>query len=236
MEVYFPTYGWIEFEPTAGESALQRPSGTEAEPGLNDAPANSDPGGPIPSAEPTFDPLFPEGGPLPEDTAAGEGTGNFGGLPWWLWAIVTPLLLIVGIWGLRRSQSFGASAFTPELSPIIYERMQRWGERLGLRATDSDTPYEHGSRLSDVLPEGRSFIQQITETYVRHRFSRHAITADANVASAGAEASVAVEGGDMLLSSWQQLHPLFWRAWLRKRLNKLTRRGANPFALKGERE
>ena len=234
VEVYFPTYGWIEFEPTAGESALQRPSGTEEETGLEGTPTASAAGGPLPSAEPTFDPLNPGTGPFPEDSTAGEDAGNFGGLPWWLWAIVTPLLLIVGAWGLRRSQSFGPSAFTPELSPIIYERMQRWGERLGLRSTDSDTPYEHGSRLSDVLPEGRSFIQQITETYVRHRFSRQVITTDATTSAVRTEGGTPLEGGEFLLSSWQQLHPLFWRAWLRKTVNKFTRRGTNPFALKGK--
>ncbi|MCB9150587.1 MAG: transglutaminase domain-containing protein [Caldilineaceae bacterium] len=29
VEVYFPTYGWIEFEPTAGESELRRPAGED---------------------------------------------------------------------------------------------------------------------------------------------------------------------------------------------------------------
>ncbi|MDQ3249031.1 MAG: DUF3488 and transglutaminase-like domain-containing protein, partial [Chloroflexota bacterium] len=148
VEVYFPDYGWVEFEPTAGESALNRPTGSEGEGGPEGTPTASAAGGAQPSAEPTFDPLNPGDTNSGENQTGGENANNFAGLPLWLWAILTPLLLIVGVWGLRRSQAFGPTAFTPELSPIIYERMQRWAERLGLRPLDSDTPYEQATRMS----------------------------------------------------------------------------------------
>jgi hypothetical protein len=138
---------------------------------------------------------------------------------------LTPLVLVLGLFGLRRSQVFGPTAFTPELPPILYERMQRWAERLGLRTRLSDTPYEQGHTFGRALPEGQPFIAEITENYVRYRFSRQASLDDQTVTAAESE------GGSRLVRSWQQLHPVLWRAWARKVVRIVLRQRDQRFSL-----
>ena len=96
VEVFFPAYGWIEFEPTAGEDPLLRPSGAEdfaepAVPGMpDDFQGDVAPQQPLPDEN--FDPGLDQ---LPEDGFFGDFAGEaVDRAPWWLWAVVTPLVLI----------------------------------------------------------------------------------------------------------------------------------------------
>ena len=135
VEVYFPQYGWIEFEPTAGESSLERPSGTE----FQDS-------GMIPGMDETFledeEFLMADGLGSEEDfpqDIAGPITG-IGGLP-----APTPLVgtsiavivltLIAGVWLMRRRMYQGPGAFTDQKASqqqIYYERLMNWTARLKL--------------------------------------------------------------------------------------------------------
>ena len=229
VEVYFPLYGWIEFEPTAGESPLSRPSGEELapeSPGFDESAGAQD-SQPVP--DPTIDVTNPDfGEDSPFDTGAEANTG-LAGLPWWLWGLLTPLLLAVGIWGLRRSPRFGATTFTPDQPLLLYERMQRWTQRLGLGGGDNETPYEQGRRIGRALPEGRSFITQIIHRYVLHRFSRPLSAA----ALYGPPAPQTLAGGEELGNAWRALEPIFWKAWFRRFYYTTIRRRTNPFRLNG---
>ncbi len=220
VEVYFPTYGWIEFEPTAGESALNRPNEAEeaaAEEGAlgaTDTVTNSVP----PSNPNSEDPLNQFGEDMPLDGFDnGANAGGVRSWPWWVWAIVTPLLIVGGIWGMRRMQLWGPTSFTPELPPILIERLHRWAERLGLRLPAHETPYEHERRLGQALPEGQPFVRPIIETYVHYRFSRQAgdpTTFSDEERQQGAE----------LGQNWQALERVFWKAWLRNLYATVFRR------------
>lgn len=220
VEVYFPLYGWIEFEPTAGESPLSRPSGEEVaqEPsGMDEPPAA---GNTEPMPEPTLDltnPDFGENSPFAPGTEANSGLA---GLPWWLWAVLTPVLLLAGIWGLRRSPRFGAPVFTPDQPLLLYERLQRWMPRLGLGVIEQETPYEQGRRIGRVLPEGRSAITQIIHRYVLHRFSRPAMSTASYRAPLPQEVAV----GEELNQAWRSLEPIFWKAWLHRLYTSRSRR------------
>jgi transglutaminase-like putative cysteine protease len=221
VEVFFPNYGWVEFEPTAGESPLDRPEGIDPNaPDSMDGAVTPSASTPITSSNSPVDPMQD---PLiePQGSALGEGTG---GGRWWVWALLTPILLVAGIWGLRRSQAFGPTTFTPELPPLLYERLQRWAERLGLHTRASETPYEQARTFSRALPDGQPFISEITDTYVRYRFGPQP-----------AEGEMPVNGattvpGQRLIEAWQQLQPMLWRAWGRKLAKVNGRR--NPFDLK----
>ncbi len=170
VEVFFPDYGWIEFEPTAGETQLNRPRGNEAtsqefpsypQPGADSASSN-------PLQEEMFDPMD-EPGVFGDEFSFGEEASALAH-SWWLWALVTPLALAVGLWVIWRTRVAGPSQFDPNLPPILYERLQRWAARLDLRPPESDTPYEQARHLSQAVPEGRASIRAITEVYVRYRF------------------------------------------------------------------
>ena len=229
VEVYFPTYGWIEFEPTASKSALIRPHDNGAQnPAQQQNKAASNPGAPDQQNQSLVNPPKPDANDLASQNATlGERAANPRDWPWWVWALLTPTLLVVGIWGLRRSQGLGSTAFTPELPPIVYERMQRWAERLGLRMASSDTPYEQARLFGRALPEGRSLIQKITEIYVHYRFSRQTIPG-----STAESTNASTEGSSVAGESWQALYPMLWRAWLRKLTNRVVGRMANPFHLR----
>jgi len=222
VEVYFPLYGWIEFEPTAGESPLSRPSGEEVtqEPAAMDEPPAA--GNNAPAPEPTLDLTnldFSENSPFAPDAAANSGLA---GLPWWLWAVLTPGLLLIGLWGLRRSPRFGSAAFTPDQPLLLYERLQRWLARLGLGIIEQETPYEQGRRIGRALPEGRSAITQIIHRYVVHRFSRPVMSPAGYSAPAPQEMAV----GEELNHAWRSLEPIFWKAWLRRLYASRIRRRA----------
>ncbi len=172
VEVFFPDYGWIEFEPTAGETQLNRPRGNEAtsqefpsypQPGADSASSN-------PLQEEMFDPMD-EPGVFGDEFSFGEEASALAH-SWWLWALVTPLALAVGLWVIWRTRVAGPSQFDPNLPPILYERLQRWATRLGLRPPESDTPYEQARHLSQAVPEGRASIRAITEVYVALSFWR----------------------------------------------------------------
>ncbi len=227
VEVYFPNYGWIEFEPTAGESILNRPSGADA--AADDAAANNSPADfpeqtepPLMEEDLPLDPGF--GGELPEDFGWGNDGGGTGAWPWWVWALLTPPLLLLGLWGLRYTPVLGATAFTTDFPSLFYDRLQHWTQRLGIRLPETETPYEQGQRLSQIFPEGRTSIRQIIHAYVLYRFR------PASLSSAGAAADG--QPTDPSLSRvWKQLEPIFWKAWLRKFYTTVIRRRSHPFAL-----
>lgn len=238
VEVYFPDYGWIEFEPTAGESSLQRPLGVE--PQLPEEREN-----PIdPGAADLNDPNFPPEGqfeepPIEIPPLPGPDSSGLSDWPWWVWVFGTPLLLIVGLLGLRFIPSFGAVAFTADLPAVLYGRLQQWTQRLGIQTRETDTPYEQGQRLSRSLPEGRNAIQQITHEYVRYRFSGQGVTHRSPSSGAREQATNRVPltshmhnaDSEQLEQSWKKLETVFWKAWLRRFYYSTIRRRSNPFAL-----
>ena len=242
VEVYFPGFGWIEFEPTAGETQLNRPTGndgseTALQPEDLDPSANSQ----FPESPQLEDQVpqnpdaqLPEDDSFTLDDAAGMTTRN-----WWFWALLTPLLLVAGLWFIRRSQVSGPSGFDAEMPPIFYERLQRWADRLGLNGPPSHTPYEQAKHLSRALPEGRTSITSITEQYVRYRFSRRALPVEIHhttIPPAPITQSISESANGTLTQEWQLLQPLLWKNWLRKLVGIRQREKDSHFALvKGER-
>ncbi len=241
VEVYFPGYGWIEFEPTAGETQLNRPSGDDgSESSL--LPEDLDPGAnSLFPQDPLMDDQMPQdpGATLPEDQSftlndAAQMTAR----NWWFWALLTPVVLGLGLWFIRRTQVNGPSGFDPELPPIFYERLQRWADRLGLSGPPSHTPYEQAQHLSRALPEGRSPITLITEQYVRYRFSRRALPVEihhTSIPPAPVTQSITESANGTLTQEWQLLQPLLWKNWMRKLVGLRSREKSSHFELvKGE--
>ncbi len=207
VEVYFPQYGWVEFEPTAGESALERPSGADLpEP-------SSIPGAPEETDPALDDTLFESGRDSFEDLPP-EFTGEFpaetGFRPTTQWYVITGLLtllaLVGGVWLLRRKPWQGPQDFDIDPASVFYERLVDWTQRLGAATQSGLTPYERSAILAQELPMGAPFIRRITEIYVQYRYAPHASAQDKTT-------------GD-LESSWQQLRPVLWRAWLDRRLGR----------------
>ncbi len=223
VEIYFPEFGWIEFEPTAGESELNRPLGEELEDSgvVPGQPEDFSEGNPFEEQFSEQDPnLSP--GDFPDDEFLPDGGVATAGRSSWVWAILTPLLLLLGsVLLLFRTRFFGPTSFTPDLPPILFERVQSWAERLGINMGAQFTPYEQAGRLSQAVPETRQYVETITDSYVRYRFSPQSTNGRYSTE----------EEQKKLTSAWDLLRPLLRNAWLRKTFAVQVRRKQNPYQL-----
>ncbi len=205
VEVYFPKYGWIEFEPTSGESILDRPSGAE----LRDS-------GLIPGMDeilPEDDEFLLDDGLNPLDNLPQDSTEPIGGISASAPTVVTSialtvLALVIGVWLLRRRMYQGPKAFMQE-PQIVYERLLHWAVRLQFAPHPALTPYERSALLVEQLPQGSPFIERITEIYVQFRYAQRPGPVQEPIAPHNVEQE--------LNDNWRQLRPVLWKAWLRRK-------------------
>lgn len=129
VEIYFPGYGWVEFEPTAGLSPIARSADEMA--------SQEWAAGPLTPLRPAY------------------AWWNVLGWPWWLWVAVVaglavgiPLcwVTVEGCWLRRLSPAAALS--------VLYGRLRRHGRRLIPSARGGDTPYEFAASLAGWV-EGR---------------------------------------------------------------------------------
>lgn len=169
VEVFFPRYGWVEFEPTAAQPAIER---------RQRRAGAAQPSGSRGGEEEDLFPWEDE-----EKYGVGEGPiegGGLGGMlarQWalwmqrhWRWVVVVAGLAFTAVAGgwlvWNRLEPRG-------LTPIerAYERMLRAGRWLGaLRDRGQRTPLELGSALAQRVPEGMAHIGGLTSLYVRYRY------------------------------------------------------------------
>ena len=122
-EIYFPSYGWVEFEPTSGLAPIDHTGQ-----GLGSAPAYEQPSG--------------------QDTEARaeEPAGRHIDVAFW----ASALLLAASVGGLVwwGVQSWQVHRMTPDaLVAYIYRRLYRQGRWFGLRGQPGETAGEFSERL-----------------------------------------------------------------------------------------
>ncbi len=168
VEIYFPGYGWVEFEPTAAQPPILRPQ-RPATP--TPTPPASPAAGPTPGApQPTptrrnllaedFDIQPGEALPLPRTPRFPVGpltAGLMGALG----------MLGVVLWLRDRHR-------LRRLSPAArdYLWMNRAARLLGIRLPASWTPMERARHLAALAPEMAETMRQIAERYTAVRFGR----------------------------------------------------------------
>ena len=161
VEVYFPGYGWVEFDPTGTVGQpVPLPSGSLG-------PSTPRPSlGPLPSRTP-----FTTGGPpdLPGDTSGpSAGIGPF---------IAIALILLVGVGALV----FAAMRRAPS-RPMHPD--QAWGSlgqlaaRFGLGPRPSQTVYEYAGALGDEVPTARVELTTIARAKVEVAYGRRDLGSD----------------------------------------------------------
>ncbi|MFN8446016.1 MAG: transglutaminaseTgpA domain-containing protein [Caldilineaceae bacterium] len=206
VEVFFPSLGWVEFEPTAAESPLTRPEKeTEVNTTLGN---NNEPKYEEGTVFPTTDPLLGNNQSLqdePQDPGVAP-TESRALLPWWAWLIITPILLLLGLRLLWQLQMGVPTAFTTDIAPILYERMQRWAERLRLPFPAHFTPFEQEKRLSQAMPQAQEPIRVVTRSFVYHQFAPQAHNHQNGN-------HVASEEEHRLLDAWRTMLPIFVKKW-----------------------
>ncbi len=197
-EIYFPRYGWIEFEPTAAEPLIARPR----PPKVIEPSKDRGESGPLGHEEDLDEDVFPEdrGGFVAAQTPRRwQAVRWLGGLT----LLVVPAALAT-LWILRERKLRGLN-----LVERVYERLCSFARRLGIEFQRHQTPYEYAAALITAVPEGQGPVQRITDLYVRERFS-------------GREVS-----GQEAREAWRSLRPILWRRWLQRKLERLQRRASS---------
>lgn len=177
-EVFFPGYGWIEFNPTPSEPPVRRASEAAAADGIgpNDDLLGL---GDIPAAGGGFG-LFP-GGPSPDDAAAGGGggeppralLGTMGAL-----AAVTALAL-AGWWAWNR----GLGGLDP--ASRVWAKTVRLASWAGVPLDPHLTPREYARMLRERL-EGLDGVEVIAGAYQRVRYSGRSLDPEEEAGVEGA--------------------------------------------------
>ena len=164
VEVYFPNYGWIHFEPTQSIPVVERP--TTATDGALTPPVPLSNAVPFGLDEELADVERADG--LLDGVGDQANRGLLADVPWWQVAIGVTLLLIAGtaIWAANRYNrgiegDVGRS----------YLRLGEWARFLGIPWRTTQTPYEQADALVAVVPQGQQSIRNLTRQYVLRLFS-----------------------------------------------------------------
>ncbi|MDQ3928986.1 MAG: transglutaminaseTgpA domain-containing protein [Chloroflexota bacterium] len=167
-EVYFPGYGWIQFEPTPSQPAASR----EIEAAQVPTPfAEAAPEPSVTAALP--DPARGLGddeiNPAPDEGGGGFfGFGGPGG-GGWLWLGFAGLAAgLAAVLLVRRKPAIAANP------GFYYSRMISMSRFLRLGPSSHQTPYEFSETLGREFPGTSGFARTISRAYVRERFSPRA--------------------------------------------------------------
>ncbi|MFN8533217.1 MAG: transglutaminase domain-containing protein [Dehalococcoidia bacterium] len=158
-EVYFPEYGWIEFEPTPSRPPIARGAGTDE----TDIASS----GPSAGATPTDieDPGFIE-----EDFGLGVGNGvvEEEGVPVLPIVMLTALLAaIAGAWYVWQRGLRGLTN-----ANLVYAKVTRLGAVAFRPQKETETPIEYGHALAGLLPGRERTVSRVMDGYTAARYSR----------------------------------------------------------------
>ncbi len=185
-EVYFPGFGWVEFEPTASQPPILRPSGEEGRE-EEERERRSGLGG-LRNGEREEDVETP-----PEEMGGEKGletapTAAFGPVLRWALMAGGAALLVYGLWRSRRSlqaplpvllergmERIGVEpppavrrwAAIATLPPVVqaYLEVNRALARLGIPPSPAETPAERCARLRARLPQAAPWVEQLLSGY-----------------------------------------------------------------------
>jgi hypothetical protein len=173
VEVFFPNYGWIPFEPTPGADLLGAFRPGPAGQGLGaTAPANpQEPD--IFCADEDGDDCFPFPGSGAQFNASGQGFAARLGRAF-------PFLLVLALLGAVAA-SLGWLGWRRYVRPspdpqIVFRNLSRLGALGALGPSAHQTPHQYGQRLEEALPQQGGQLSVIVNAYVRSRYGRKELT------------------------------------------------------------
>jgi transglutaminase-like putative cysteine protease len=227
-EVYFPGYGWVEFEPTVNQPDLVRPEilDDSLDGSNNDLPMGSE------SEEDRMRRLnefeFSDDFPLDEGEGFPIQSSNVG-LLIILIVIITGIIVSVALWiffdPLSRVTAIGRIVVglqkigvkpPPQLIEIslqdltsigkVYARWCIWLRRLDVALSPSQTPNERAELFSRIYPEVADSGWNIVNAYTEERFG-------------GSSAKV-----QEVYAVWHDLRSFLWLEWIKHKLELITRK------------
>ena len=158
VEVYFPGYGWMPFEPTP--DSLNFPIIRPLTAALAAAPAPTGGGAAIRPPNARLGELSQDGGSAPAATL-GDVEKRLG-------LAVAGLLVLLLLAGLVLLRWLMAPADIPK----VWRRLLFLSDRLGVARQPGDTPSELGARLSSAVPDLEPDLRALASLYTRARFRR----------------------------------------------------------------
>jgi len=194
VEVFFPGYGWIPFEPTPDgtNSPINRPQTLEQ---LNAAtPSGTDAASRIP-------PNLREPAGVP---TSGSSEGGFPDILRPALIAVGGLLLLLAIAILLALRWLLAARDVPR----IWRRLLFLGDRLKVPRRPGDTAEEFGGRLAASMPPLDDEVRQLATLYTRASFREGGLRAD--------ELAAARDAWSRIRSSYPGLVAKAWRDALRR--------------------
>jgi len=188
-EVYFPGYGWIEFEPTGGQPELVRPEGAAGFAGVSGLTSETPTPEAAGEAPGEAEQNLPEAAALPEANPelrwvrqALTALAALGGVVLLLaaWLRADPLAWTQAVRGVSRGmRRVGLNPperlarLAPEdLTPAaeIYRRWSRWLARLGVRPSPAMTAHERAGLFAARHPELGAAGWSLVEAYAAERY------------------------------------------------------------------
>ena len=176
VEVYFPEYGWVSFEPTPGGKLPDHSlAATESEPQTLTVTGEPEPPG-LECFEEAFE--CDEAGLSELD---GELQGTSGGLTGQLIAFLPWLLAALG--GVAILGGAGVFLWRRHMSSTddprtAYRRMGLLGKLGALGPLDYQTPYEYKERLRNAMPNYRVEVSTLVDSYVQSQYGAKRLTKD----------------------------------------------------------
>ncbi len=194
-EVYFPAYGWIQFEPTASEPLISRPA-PEIQDKL-DAGLVPDPGQQAHNTEEDM-PNVPEG-QMPANIQTPSAfvnwlRGNWG----WLAALVVVGAGAIAAWRYLKWRQIDLFRDSQVLGRL-FGLLGLWAQRLHVPWRASQTPLERAAEFNARLPEAAPAVDTIATLFIAQQYGRQDPPPDSI---------------QHLARYWQQLQPRLWRQWV----------------------
>ncbi|WP_420641402.1 transglutaminase-like domain-containing protein [Candidatus Leptofilum sp.] len=214
VEVYFPAYGWIQFEPTASIPAWDRPEQVGGS-GGGDAFSQFTAQSFLDREELLQERLEPEIDNSVDEELLAELQGEdqqpvvepsfWDTFPVWQ-AVGATVVLLVAV---------ALSLFANEMNKRVegdvdksFNRLRNWSAWLGLSARETNTPYEQAEILVTAVPEGKEPIRTLTRQFVIKQFS----------------AAKEFDLGFNARLQWKKLRPILIRQTLAKKLQNFRSR------------
>jgi transglutaminase-like putative cysteine protease len=170
VEVYFPGYGWLKYDPTPGNAENGRVP-TRLDPGQTVVPpTRPDKATPPPVVNPDKEPPVPSGpdtGLLTPPAPADPGVVG-------LLAVLGLAILLLGVLAAARWRRIPRGA--PDATYRSVARLAAW---LGYAPHPSQTAYEYAGTLGDVLPGIRAELHVVAQAKVEAVYARRPPTGDA---------------------------------------------------------
>lgn len=175
VEVFFPGYGWVEFEPTASENPIQRPESSPlteegipevATPTPTPAPTQEAPSQATEEAPPEDQDEAAVPPPVDETNTPGRNFPIVIVLIIFAVLLTGPLLLLIAWYVLEQHGLHGVSEVSRS-----YARLNTAARLLGIRFADSSTPYERADQIKTKVPASEELVERIVQLYVEQQYA-----------------------------------------------------------------